>query len=312
MTDLDQPKPSLRDAREKLRWAERHFEVVRPQIEAFEERDSHRFSVEIDADAGEYVFFVHDLEQVNSDWSLILGDCIHNARTALDFLAVNLLAIVTGEDPRAIDSILFPIFESPEQFHGRIGGHAKKHFGFSGYAARLEELQPYNWANFSIWDVTRGGMPVAFSLDTLNRLDNIDKHRGIHPTWTKVDFTGSLLNAGRWPDGFEFIGGSVAGGALENDAQVGHWKFKTPLLHDWTPSQVEMKAHLPLQVAIDEQVPTGQSVLVGVPYCLWVVGAILDLFEPVFSTGAPPMPVTAIERPIHLEMAQHIHPIGAR
>jgi len=95
----------LADAYEKLRWAKHHFEILRPQIEAFEKRDAHRVSVEIDADAGEYVFYVHDLEIPNRDWGLIIGDCIHNARTALDYVVVRLWALVTNVDPNEVEDI---------------------------------------------------------------------------------------------------------------------------------------------------------------------------------------------------------------
>ena len=44
---------TLDDAFEKLRWANHHFEILRGHIEPFEQRDSHRISVEIDAAVGD-------------------------------------------------------------------------------------------------------------------------------------------------------------------------------------------------------------------------------------------------------------------
>jgi hypothetical protein len=66
---------SLDDARDKLRWAEQHLEALRREIEPFEEANPYRISVNIDHDAGEYVFYVHDLPDLSPDWSLRIGDC---------------------------------------------------------------------------------------------------------------------------------------------------------------------------------------------------------------------------------------------
>lgn len=61
MADSASPLPTLDDAWLKLGWAEQNYAVLRAEIEAFERRDSHRLSVEVDRDAGEYVFRVYDL-----------------------------------------------------------------------------------------------------------------------------------------------------------------------------------------------------------------------------------------------------------
>src|SRR5689334_6860841 len=102
----------LTDAQEKLRWAKHHFETLRPQIEAFEKRDTHTITCSVNADTGEYTFYVRNLETADPDWGLMIGDCIHNARTALDYLAVRLWAFVLGIEPSAVEDFSFPIYSA--------------------------------------------------------------------------------------------------------------------------------------------------------------------------------------------------------
>lgn len=52
-----------------------------------------------------------------------------------------------------------------------------------------------------------------------------------------------------------------------------------------------MKSYFPLEVAFDEPLPT-KAVLEVVPLCLWGVQAVLNIFDPVFTHGRPPLPVT--------------------
>jgi hypothetical protein len=192
--------PSLDDAFDKLRWAKKHLETLREEIEPFEQRDTHSITVEVDADAGKYTFYVHGLDAIpDPDWGLIVGDCLHNGRTALDYLMVRLFALVTGKDPRYIGRVQFPISDSPGSFDSSPSvSQMRKHPEFKGYLARIEELQPFNTGNISIWGArdpapSSGQLfpsPVIHALpQALNRLsslDNLDKHRIIHTAWVGV------------------------------------------------------------------------------------------------------------------------------
>ncbi len=296
---------SLDDAKDKLRWANGHFERLAAAIKGFEEGENHRFSVEIDANEGKYTFYVHDLEPVDPDWSLILGDCIHNARTALDYLMVQLYAMVTSTDPREVKGVLFPISESPDDFNALRGvAEARKHLAFSGYLTRIEELQPYNALNPSIWPVTIApGQPLTrspgSSLSLLNRLDIRDKHRALHATRAAISIGGAFasIQGLHWPSNFMQIGsGGGKYGPLVDDAEVGSWTFATPLPSEWEPTQVEMQSCFPLEVAADQTPPfIEQPVAVVIPPCLWAVEQVLRLFEPVFAGEGPPLPVSAIQ-----------------
>ena len=178
----------LFEAREKLRWAEKHFDPLWREIKPFEERDDHTIDVDVDREAGKYVFRVWNLPTPNPDWGLRIGDCLHNARAALDYVMVRLYALATGQDPREIEFIQFPIVDHPDKW---AGNRAVQMFGkepsLSGYLTRVEEMQPFNDNNPSIWGNRGSVFPndafLPVFLDKLSRWDNIDKHRVIHAAW---------------------------------------------------------------------------------------------------------------------------------
>jgi hypothetical protein len=294
---------SLDDAKDKLRWAIHHFEILRPEIEAFEKRDNHSFSVNLDRDEGAYTFHVHGLEPVDPDWGLVLGDCIHNARTALDYLMVQLFARATQQDPRETTGVLFPISSEPGNFRSLPGVvEARKVQSLSGYLARIEELQTYNILNPSVWQLFNADgkwsppYPIADPLAQLQQLDIVDKHRVVHAVWAGVSVIKGLASPDPWPSGFAHVASSITAEPLIDGAEIGCWLFETPLPSDWEPSQVDMKSRFPIEVAFDKQA-ISKPVLVMLPLCLWAVAEVLRLFEPVFATGAPPLPVTVIQPP---------------
>jgi hypothetical protein len=304
---------TLEDARNKLRWAKNHFGTLRPQIETFEQRDAHTFSYEFDPDKGEYTFYVHGLERPDPEWGLIIGDCLHNARTALDYLLVRLVAYVTGEDPKEIKRVSFPIFDEESEFASKVGS-LRKNVVLKHYVTRIEELQPFNQANPAIWGLKDFGLPVyslvPAALSRLSALDNIDKHRIVHAAWV-----GGAFHAHGFPDQpteFTSQGSGQAMGPFEDGARVGHITFMTPVPFEWHPTPTAMKRHFPLQVSFADPLPVS-GVLEVLPLCLWAVEVVLDMFEPVFSQGQPPLPATAAlaaEDRYYSDVLRHLAQLG--
>ncbi len=288
----------LTDACEKAGWARHHYDTLWPEIDAFQKRDEHRITVDADADAGEYVFRVFDLPTPDRDWGLRIGDCLHNARAALDYLMVRLYAIGTGEDPKDIKAIQFPVCDSPGAFAGsRTVQDFRACAPLRGYLARVEELQPFNRGNAAIWPVSSPlspsgrKSPVPEALADLSRWDNIDKHRVIHATL--LSGAVNLIANPRCPPGFTLTHRSNTFDPLEDGAEIGRWRFETPLPSAWEPSEVDVKRHFPLEVSLDQPLPP-KAILQVLPFCLWGVDQVLALFDPAFTQGKPALPVTAI------------------
>jgi hypothetical protein len=284
---------SLDDAWDKLRWAKHHLEVLRDQIEPFEQRDMHTFRVEVDQQAGKYEFYVTGLQVPDPDWGLMIGDCLHNARTALDYIAVHLWALVTGAKPEDVTGIDFPIYDDPQGPPRSISIMAKE-LGFSGYLATIQSLQTFNAYNPSIWGVVQQPPGLPFALKRLSVLDNIDKHRVIHATWLGLSgFSGWFTIDKDAPDSFQPIAGGTTLKPLEDGAKVADYTFVAPLPEQWEPSQVQMKGYFPLRVAFPDPSPV-KAVLEILPWSVSAVEAVLQIFSPVFEHGGPPLPVTAV------------------
>jgi hypothetical protein len=295
------PKPdvTLDDAIDKLRWATHHFDLLRPEVEALEKADAHTIRVDIDADAGKYTFYIEGLQEPSRDLGLIVGDCVHNARAALDYLMVRIYALVSGKDPADVEAIQFPIYDDPKRFRGAVGPFTEYPMA-GGYLTRIEELQTYNNGNPSIWG-TKGVFPMLHAvpgmLEQLARLDNIDKHRVTHAVWSQINVFGSMGARLPYPDSFEVIEElNPSYRALEDGAEIGYMTFKAPLPCEWHPDEMDMKRVFPVQVAVGKG-PGLQRALVVLEACLWAVESVLMIFGPVFAELKPPLPVTAIPNP---------------
>jgi hypothetical protein len=298
------PALSLDDAWAKLRWAEEHYEVLRSEIEPFQQRDDHRITVDVDTDTGEYVFHVHDLPRVDDDWGLRIGDCIHNARTALDYLMVRLIAYKTGRDPMAIDERVaqFPAYTDADAFYKQftVETVVKGKMLLSGHHTCIQHLQPFNAGDPSVWGVAgRLRSPLPVGLRRLSDLDNVDKHRAVLTSWLGGTFESGSPRC-EMPTGYRFVAGNGSFAPLENDAEIGRWRFATPLPSEWQPTQMDMKRSFPLEVSVGDPLPF-KAVLEVLPLCLWTTRAILTIFQPVFSHGGPSLPVTAVGDPPPLQ-----------
>jgi hypothetical protein len=106
------------------------------------------------------------LEQPPAAIRLLIGDCVHNLRSALDNLIYELLVARHGDPPptKFVEYSEFPIFSQPMSAKAR-----KRRIGGIAPVVRtiIEGLQPYN----------RGQKFASDPLWVLHELSRIDKHR---------------------------------------------------------------------------------------------------------------------------------------
>jgi len=104
-------------------------------------------------------------EPPRREWSLVIGDCVQNFRSALDHMVWQLApGTARAANPTALE---FPIFSDP----GRYASAAPNRIGTISAAAQkiIELAQPFNRpesATDPLWQ--------------LHTLSNIDKHRRLH------------------------------------------------------------------------------------------------------------------------------------
>ena len=150
-------------AKLKVQRAKHHIVDLKIASNAFVESHPHTLSIGSDPNTGEMTVEVRFREQIPSRLSLILGDAIHNLRTALDHATWELIGIDGGTQDRWL---AFPFGNNQRDYETTCNGiktprdDTKKFF--IGLAAYLG-----------------GGRQEIYGL---HLLDNADKHTVLTPT----------------------------------------------------------------------------------------------------------------------------------
>jgi hypothetical protein len=150
----------------KLARAQTHLDALKTEVRAYWHRDPYRLLPNLDCEAGKYSLRIEIREAVPVGWSVIVGDFIHNLRSALDHMACQLVLI---NDPAAdIDRTQFPIFTREPVSGGPLNAWERMTAGMHPRAlAEIRDMQPYK----------AGYGAKQHALALLNRLSNDDKHK---------------------------------------------------------------------------------------------------------------------------------------
>jgi hypothetical protein len=165
---------SLSGVRMKLDRAEQHLDALEAEVAPYNARGP--YSVRpLEADGDWWVARLTVTEPPDPRWALIVGDFLHNARSALDNLVWQLV-LVNGAEPSFRNQ--FPIFaDTPASENARVKRHARIREMLAGVGADevafICELQPYTGPH-----VHRN---AKTALRWLAKLSNTDKHRYLHP-----------------------------------------------------------------------------------------------------------------------------------
>jgi len=144
----------------------------------------YRLSGEFRADTGEYVFTGQLLKPMPQPlWGVMLGDGLHNLRSALDHLIYQLVLLDSGKPGTGENA--YPISDTGKNYwsvgaKGQESTRERRLRGVSdAHKAIIDETQPY-----------RARVPpgAAYALSALRDLSNHDKHRLLHVTTISADF----------------------------------------------------------------------------------------------------------------------------
>lgn len=184
-------KPNLDGCREKRRRAGEHFQALDKALydwlgEPGVDKALWTMRGEFRPDKGEFAFVGRMLKRPDEvlRWGVILGDAIHNIRSALDQLVWQLV-LLNGKMPSRANQ--FPICDTPEDYLGNGGKRkGKRRYYLEGVLGDHKKLidrhQPYR-------DRPAGASPDAIHpLSAVRELSNTDKHQVIHWTDFAVDF----------------------------------------------------------------------------------------------------------------------------
>lgn len=115
LASMDRP---LDSAFNKLARAQAHAEALRGAISEYLQLDP--FQVEVVRAEGKIVYRLRVRRPPPTRLSLIAGDAIQNARTALDHLVCGLAERETGREARRHRHLTFPIYERESEYRGQI------------------------------------------------------------------------------------------------------------------------------------------------------------------------------------------------
>jgi hypothetical protein len=154
----------LDGARTKVVRASDHLETLDREARRFLDDYAHDLVIEEDPETGDQVIRVRYRRRVRPPERLdvIVGDAVHNLRSALDHVIWQLAIIGRGPGERN----QFPVFDTPQQFKSRRNTYLKG--VLTKHRTMLETYQPYKrWYG-------------ANALQLIVVLNDIDKHRLVH------------------------------------------------------------------------------------------------------------------------------------
>lgn len=166
----------------KFARARTHLESLSGSVQVYAKSDPIAAQEEEDIATGDLVYRVrYRLEPPTHEWSLLAGDAIHNARSALDHLA---WALVIRDGGQPTSRTQFPIAEDDVKGRRAINGD-----NLHGVAKETREIvrsmKPWQGGDDKLWQ--------------LHRLDIVDKHRlllraGVANRGVRMTFPGFPTN----------------------------------------------------------------------------------------------------------------------
>jgi hypothetical protein len=97
----------------KLDRASHHLDSLDAKVRDWRQRYPYDYILEIDRESDEELVKITLIEPLPAEFRLIIGDCLHNLRSALDNLVYELALVHIGVDPlpeRRARVLEFPIF----------------------------------------------------------------------------------------------------------------------------------------------------------------------------------------------------------
>ena len=167
-------KPSLEGVDLKLARANEHLAFLGAERAALLEANRDAVVREFDPQRGDHVFRIAG-QRPPLAWGVVVGEFAHALRSSLDNTIWQLI-LQRGRHPT--DRVQFPIYKDKANFEGQTNKWGLPRLVDPPDLAFVESAQPYH---------ARGDGPVDKTaikwhpLSMLSHLNNVDKHRTIHP-----------------------------------------------------------------------------------------------------------------------------------
>jgi hypothetical protein len=176
---LDHITTAIIHAKFKVEWAKNHINGIEYLIKEMTSAQGYIVKPYNDAQSGTYRLYIGPKDGIPAGLPLHIGDAIHNLNSVMDFLWSGLARSVNSE---IASKITFPRDEKRENLAARLsrGIDASINQEFSqAKSFILDIVKPYKRADGLIW--------------SLNKLDNINKHRMLIATTNIIGFKRDLV-----------------------------------------------------------------------------------------------------------------------
>jgi hypothetical protein len=265
---------SLEGPRAKVKRARKHLDCLNAEMRAFADEDPYAVIDKFDPQTLKYeAWFDVRREPDAITWGILLGDFLHNLRSALDHLVGQLVLLSGG---KKIEGTQYPIVTSGTDYWciPRDGSSSKRNWMLKGvaekYRTAIDQTQPY-----------RAGQDASRTrLALLSALSNADKHRFIHPAWAfmapvrREHF--NVTTSAEWA----ILDVEVPTGELKHGT-----KILTASLQLSTPdADVDVKGNLPIDIGFGQR-RGGRG---GIPAP--ALGSLADRVEEVVEAFSPFFP----------------------
>ena len=227
----------------KLARADEHLGTLDDEIALFLETQPYAVRFEIDEHTAQKVARIYvNGEPPSIKWGLMIGDCVHNMRSALDHLAWEL------SGPKPPPKTEFPIFHDGKKFQSReSGGGLYKIRGIKDTKARalIESVQPcYSQPN----------RPKGHPLYSLHALSNPNKHQVLH-----LGVPSSVERPIGWKVGDRVHRQPAFSGSFKDGAEIGRF---TPRPGE-SERGVDVNVHFSFDISFDLSGPGSGWPVIG-------------------------------------------------
>lgn len=245
---------SLGSVRQKIDHAKSHFELVKFEMNGYLNTHPGEFVPNANGDPNQPTFVLKPKSPIPEKIGLIVGDCLQNLRSSLDYLIWELV-LKAGNIPGKKN--MFPITLTASAFQDAKRAHRLQGVN-STAAALIDALQPYH-----------DGKPSETYLAILDELTNVNKHRRLLLTeFSSFSIQELFVNWDAW-----VASGSRDISTLAHDTGFGR---------TFTPEQVKMQGDLVEFIAFNEGAVTGMEVSCAIEAFIGLISNVVDRFEVFF------------------------------
>lgn len=261
-------KPTLEACMEKHRRGAEHLAQLDSEVSEYlgSEPKPHRTAGQFHPDRRKYVVVGEILKPMPEVWwGVLLGDGLHNLRSALDHLVWQLVLLNTGKDGSTESK--FPIESSGQRYwsiakNGKPSVRDRALKGVSDrHRAFIDALQPYRTKEEG----------KASQLANLRNWSNFDKHRLLNPALTAIDAFGeNQLRLSSNADAGEIIGIDPAPFSPDGETEILAVEYSCP----GDDPDVTMESKVAVNVGFGEPAVR----VIDLPQLAVYVGEVIEAF----------------------------------